>query len=130
MPLVHIHVVEGRPSADRLRELADTVQEVMREHFAAPDGDRYQLITEHKEGHIIVEDSGLGFTRTADVVLIQIFQQGRDADQKQVAFRELAARLERRDLVGPDDLVVSVATNEREDWSFGRGVAQFVVGAL
>jgi hypothetical protein len=36
----------------------------MREYFDAPDRDRYQIITEHKRGQIIAEDTGLGFERT------------------------------------------------------------------
>ena len=64
MPLVHIHVVEDRRDAAALRRLADVVQSVMLDVFAAPPRDRYQLITEHKPGHIIAEDTGLGYTRT------------------------------------------------------------------
>jgi hypothetical protein len=46
----------------------------MREYFDAPDRDRYQIITEHKRGQIIAEDTGLGFERTDDIVIVQIFQ--------------------------------------------------------
>ena len=51
MPLVRIDVQEGRTS-DELRKLADTVQDVMLDVFAAPPRDRYQIITEHDKGHI------------------------------------------------------------------------------
>ena len=40
MPLVRIDVVEGR-SEEELRELANAVQEVLVDVFAAPDRDRY-----------------------------------------------------------------------------------------
>ena len=49
----------------------------MREYFDAPNRDRYQIITEHKRGQIIAEETGLGFERTDDIVIVQIFQQGR-----------------------------------------------------
>ncbi|ACY23377.1 4-oxalocrotonate tautomerase [Gordonia bronchialis DSM 43247] len=130
MPLVHIHVTEGRRSDDELRRFADVVQDVMLEHFAAPDRDRYQIITEHKPGRIILEDTGLGFDRTDDAVVIQIFQQGRTLDHKRAAFRALADRLESETGLRPADLVISVSENTREDWSFGEGVAQFVDGSL
>ena len=93
MPLVHIHVTEGRRTDAELRRFADVVQEVMLEHFAAPARDRYQIITEHKPGRIILEDTGLGFERTDDAVVIQIFQQGRSLDQKRAAFGALALSL-------------------------------------
>ena len=68
MPLVRIDVQEGR-TAEQLRRLADVVQEVMLEVFDAPDRDRYQIITEHKVGHIIAEDTNLGFERTDELVV-------------------------------------------------------------
>ena len=85
MPLVHIHVIEARRTPAQLTQLADTVQQVMLEHFAAPDRDRYQIISEHKPGQIIAEDTGLGFERTDDIVIVQIFQQGRTRQHKQAA---------------------------------------------
>ena len=72
MPLVRIDVQSGRTPAD-LRRLADVVQDVMLNVFAAPARDRYQIITEHSVGQIIAEDTGLGFERTAGVTVIQIF---------------------------------------------------------
>ena len=50
MPLVHIHVTESRRTPAQLTLLADSIQQVMREYFDAPDRDRYQIITEPKRG--------------------------------------------------------------------------------
>ena len=129
MPLVRIDIQEGRSPAE-LRLIADTVQDVMRDVFAAPQGDRYQIITEHPVGHIIAEDSGLGFERTAGVTVIQIFQQGRSTSQKQAAYGQLAKRLEAVCGIRPEDLIVSVISNKHADWSFGVGRAQFLDGDL
>jgi phenylpyruvate tautomerase PptA (4-oxalocrotonate tautomerase family) len=129
MPLVRIDVVEGR-TPEELRRIADTVQDVMLEVFAAPPRDRYQIITEHPAGQIIAEDTGLGFERTAGLTVIQIFQQGRSTDQKRAAYRELASRLEADCAIAPTDLIVSIVANRREDWSFGLGRAQFLDGDL
>ena len=129
MPLVRIDVQAGRTPAE-LRHLADVVQEVMLDVFAAPPRDRYQILTEHPVGHIIAEDTGLGYERTDGVTVVQIFQQGRTADQKKAAYAELASRLELKCGVKPTDLIVSVTANERADWSFGLGRAQFLEGDL
>jgi phenylpyruvate tautomerase PptA (4-oxalocrotonate tautomerase family) len=129
MPLVRIDVQTGRTPAE-LRRLADVVQDVMLEVFAAPPRDRYQIITEHPVGHIIAEDTGLGLERSDGVTVIQIFQQGRSVEQKQAAYAGLAQRLAAEDLVRPEDLIVSVNANERADWSFGLGRAQFIEGTL
>ena len=129
MPLVRIDVQQGR-TPSQLRQLADTIQDVMLDVFAAPPGDRYQIITEHPVGQIIAEDTGLGLERSDGVTVIQIFQQGRSASQKQTAYEQLAKRLDAAGLVRPADLIVSVTGNTREDWSFGLGRAQFLTGEL
>lgn len=129
MPLVRIDVQSGR-SPEELRRIADVVQEVMLDVFAAPPRDRYQIITEHPVGHIIAEDTGLGFPRTDGVVVIQIFQQGRSTAQKKAAYAALAARLSDACGVAPTDLIVSVTGNTQADWSFGLGRAQFLEGDL
>jgi phenylpyruvate tautomerase PptA (4-oxalocrotonate tautomerase family) len=129
MPLVRIDLVQGR-SDEEVRILADTVHEVMLTVFAAPDRDRYQVITEHAPGRMILEDTGLGLERTSGMVLIQVVQQGRSEAQKKALYAELASRLEKAAGVRPEDLVVSVVGNSREDWSFGLGRAQFLEGDL
>lgn len=129
MPLVRIDLHEGR-TADELRLVADTVQDVMLDVFAAPVGDRYQIITEHPVGHIIAEDTGLGLVRSDGVTVIQIFQQGRSVDQKRAVYAALADRLAATCGIRPADLVVSITGNERADWSFGLGRAQFLNGDL
>jgi phenylpyruvate tautomerase PptA (4-oxalocrotonate tautomerase family) len=68
--------------------------------------------------------------RTDDLVVLQVFQQGRSEEQKRALYAGLAQRLEKATGLSPGDLVVSVATNTREDWSFGLGRAQFLDGDL
>jgi phenylpyruvate tautomerase PptA (4-oxalocrotonate tautomerase family) len=129
MPLVRIDVQKGRTS-EELRRLADTIQDVMLDVFAAPPGDRYQIITEHDKGQIIAEDTRLGFERSDGVVIIQIFQQGRSTEQKVAAYAELAKRLDAECGVRPEDLIISMNANRHVDWSFGLGRAQFIDGSL
>jgi phenylpyruvate tautomerase PptA (4-oxalocrotonate tautomerase family) len=129
MPLVRIDVQKGR-TAEELRRLADTIQDVMLDVFAAPPRDRYQIITEHDKGQIIAEDTGLGLERTDGIVIIQIFQQGRSTEEKVAAYAELAKRLAAECDVRPEDLIISVVANRHVDWSFGLGDAQFLDGKL
>ena len=129
MPLVRIDVQEGR-TPEELRKLADAVQDVMLDAFAAPPRDRYQIITEHPKGHIIAEDTGLGLERSNGIVIIQIFQQGRSNEQKVAMYPKLAKRLEVECGIRPEDLIISVMANRHADWSFGLGQAQFVDGTL
>ena len=130
MPLIRIDVVRGR-SQSQLRQLADTIHEVLVETFAAPPLDRYQIITQHDSDEMILLDTGLGIKRSAEgVVLIQITQQGRTQAQKTALYAALAEQLSAKELVAPADLVVSISENTSADWSFGLGRAQFLTGEL
>jgi phenylpyruvate tautomerase PptA (4-oxalocrotonate tautomerase family) len=129
VPLVRIDLVRGRSPQD-VRRLADTVQEVMLDVFAAPPGDRYQVIHQHEPGEIVAEDTGLGMERTDGVTIIQVTQQGRGREQKEALYAALAKRLDEEGLVRPTDLIVSVTENTKDDWSFGHGRAQFLTGEL
>lgn len=129
MPLVRIDIHEGRTQA-QITALADAVHEVMLEHFGAPPGDRYQIVSEHPPGRLFIEDTGLGFERTHDTVVIQILQQGRDDAQKKAVYAALASTLQARVGLQPSDLMVAIASNTGADWSFGLGRAQFLEGDL
>src|SRR4030095_15186647 len=116
MPLVRIDLLKGR-TPEELRRLADTVQDVMLDVFAAPPRDRYQIITEHDKGQIIAQDTGLGFDRTDGIVIIQIFQQGRSNEQKVAAYAELAKRLEAEFGVRAEDVIIAVMSKRHRDWA-------------
>lgn len=45
MPLVKIDMIKGVRSPEEIKKLADIVQEIMLEKFAAPPRDRYQVGT-------------------------------------------------------------------------------------
>lgn len=79
---------------------------------------------------MICEDTGLSYKRTEKLVFVHIFQQGRTAEVKQKFYKELGQRLERECGVDGQNLIISCAHNEKEDWSFGEGRAQFLDGGL
>lgn len=129
MPLVRIDVQRGR-TREQLDTLAQVIQDVIQDVFAAPEGDRYQVITQHDAGDLIALDTGLGIQRSDGVTVIQITYQGRSREQKQALYAALADRLGAAGAVRPEDLIVSLVENTKEDWSFGFGQAQFLTGAL
>jgi len=128
MPLVRIDVIEGR-SEKELTQLADVIQEVLIETFAAPELDRYQIIHEHKRGLIMALDTGLGYTRTDKIVILQITHQGRNREQKEKMYSVMSQKLESIG-IPRTDLIISLTENTKEDWSFGLGRAQFLTGDL
>ncbi|KAF2768371.1 Tautomerase/MIF [Teratosphaeria nubilosa] len=130
MPNFNLHVIRGSRSPEEIRKLADVVQNVSLEYFNAPRKDRYQVITQHEPYELIFEDTGLEFERSEKLVFIQTFQQGRLVEVKQRFYKELAEALKEKTGLRGEDLVVTCLRNEKEDWSFGNGEAQFLTGAL
>ncbi|WP_078324223.1 tautomerase family protein [Mycobacteroides salmoniphilum] len=129
MPLVRIDVTSDR-TREQQRAIADAVHEALVEVLKIPVRDRFQIITGHDSADIIAEDAGLGFRRSAQVVIVHIFTQaGRTTETKQKVFSALAAKLAAVDVAGPD-LFVAISENGPQDWSFGFGQAQYVTGEL
>ena len=129
MPLLNFHVFEGRDSK-AVRELVDAGHQAMVDAFNVPVTDRYQTVTRHRVGELILEDTGLGMARTQDAVLLTVVTRPRPQAEK-VRFYELLSRyMAERCGLSPDDLVVSLVENSDSDWSFGKGRAQFLTGEL
>ena len=129
MPLIRIDITEGRSDA-QIKTLMDTVQGCVLEAFKVPVRDRYQIVTEHKPGRMVLLDTGLGFERTDQAMVIQVFTSPRTTVNKNKFYQLLATNLEAKCGLDPRDLLVSVMTNTDVDWSFGFGKTQYLTGEL
>lgn len=129
MPLIAVDVVRGR-SPEEVRTLLDAVHEAMVGAFGVPETDRYQVLTQHEPGELVLLDTGLGLERTDRVVMIRVTSRERTEEAKTDFYARLARLLEERCGVAPSDLMVSIVENGAADWSFGLGVAQFLTGDL
>ena len=123
MPFVRIFLKE-RTQQER-RAIANTVHEAMVEALGVPEGDRFQVVSSHGED-LVYDRSYLGMNRTDGIVFIQVFlAQGRTVGQKKRLFRALSDKLSAGHGLAPDDLLVNLVELARENWSFGRGIAQY-----
>jgi hypothetical protein len=129
MPLLRFDLIEGRSDAE-LKVLLDAAHAAMLAAFKVPEGDRYQIVHEHKPSRMIVEDTGLGIPRTRNVVFLQVTTRPRPREQKELFYRLLVEALQAKCAIAPSDVVVSMVANTDEDWSFGHGRAQFLTGEL
>ncbi|MFF7683023.1 tautomerase family protein [Microbacterium sp. NPDC007973] len=130
MPLVMIDTIRGQYDESELRTMMDAVQEAVVEAFGVPDTDRYQILTQHEPFELVALDTGLGIERSERLVIVRLASKLRTEDAKVELYRLLARYLGGRVGVAGNDLVVSITENGDADWSFGRGVAQFVTGEL
>jgi hypothetical protein len=129
MPLLRFDLIEGRSESD-VKKILDVTHEVLLETLKVPERDRYQVVHEHKRSRMIMEDTGLGFSRTDQMLLLQVTSRPRHRDMKEAFYRLLVERLAANCGISPQDVVVNFVTNADEDWSFGAGRAQFLTGEL
>lgn len=129
MPLLKFDIIQGRSDA-QLRCLLDAAHQAMVQAFEVPASDRYQSVTQHRPGELVLEDTGLGYTRTTNVVLLTVVSRPRSEAQKVNFYRLLAESLKANCGISPDDLIVALVENNDSDWSFGQGRAQFLTKEL
>ena len=129
MPLVRIDVTEGR-NDEEIKVLMNTVQECVVKAFKVPERDRYQIVTEHKPGRMILQDTGLGFERTNNAIVVQVFTSPRATVMKEQFCELMAEKLQSQCGLDPKDLFISIMTNTDVDWSFGFGEIQYLNGKL
>lgn len=129
MPLLIFEVIEGRSEAE-LKTLLDAAHRAVLSAFELPQRDRYQIVHENKAHHMVIEDTGLNLTRTRDLVVVRVITSPRAEEQKQRFYADLSRELKESCGIESSDLMVSITTNSKGDWSFGNGVAQYLTGAL
>ena len=129
MPLIRIDAIEGR-TKDEVKTLLDAAHRAVVSALGVPQRDRYQVYHEHPEGHLIVEDTGLGIVRTKKVLVITVTSMPRSPELKLKLYSELYRELKASSGIEASDVMISIVTNSPPDWSFGNGEAQFVTGKL
>lgn len=129
MPLVRIDLNRTHDS-ETVRAIADGVHAACVTAFGIPETDRFQIITRHAADEIIALDADLGFTRSSDIVFVQVFaREGRDHAAKQGLYASIAENLAKLGIAG-EDVFVACFENTLADWSLGLGRAQFLVGDI
>jgi phenylpyruvate tautomerase PptA (4-oxalocrotonate tautomerase family) len=122
MPLVRI---TGRHDVRTLRALGDVVHDSLVSAIGIPADDRFQILTSATDETLIADPSYLGCHRESPVIVEVTLSAGRTNDQKRALYSEIARGAERIG-VRPDDVMIVLHENNRVDWSFGAGIAQYV----
>ena len=125
MPLTRISLRRGK-SADYRRAIMDQVYEAMRETFDVPEEDRFMILTEHDADDFRFSRKYLGIQRSDDLVVVQLtVSNTRTVDKKKRLFKRIVERLADMPGIRPEDIFINLVEVEKENWSFGNGVAQY-----
>lgn len=125
MPLARIDVPAGQ-SAEYRAVISDVVYNAMIQALKAPKDDRFQVITEHQAGSLVIDPTYLGIQRTANAIIIQVtMNEGRTVDMKRAFYKAVADGLHERVGLRREDVVINLVEVKKENWSFGNGEAQY-----
>ncbi|WP_125981641.1 tautomerase family protein [Loigolactobacillus iwatensis] len=130
MPLLQFNLVKDVWTKTQVKEILDSAYQVTLAAFKAPQGDRYQTVTYYAAEDLVLGDTGLGFTRSNKRILLNIRTRPRTEAEKVQFYQALAAQLQTKLNLAPNDLMINMVENGDADWSFAAGKAQFLTGDL
>ena len=125
MPLVRVDTLAGHYGANQRAAMSDVLYDAVR-GIGAPEGDRFQVFTEHPAGHLVFDPSYLGISRTDGFVVVQVTMNAcRTLEQKKGFFAAIAEGFQSRAGVRREDVFINLIEVPKENWSFGNGEAQY-----
>ena len=125
MPFVRISL-KGRRSEKERQSIGDCVHRAMVKAIGVPEGDRFQVITEHG-ADLVYDPDYLNIHRTDGIVMIRItLALGRTLEKKKALFKNIAEFLAAEHDVRPEDVFINLVETSMENWSFGNGICQYL----
>lgn len=126
MPLIRISLRKGKPAAYR-QKIAENVYRALRETFNVPEEDRFVVIEEYDADNFVFSKTYMDIPRSDDLVILQLaVSNTRSVTQKQALYQRIVERLRDKAGLRPEDVFINLVEVDIADWSFGRGVAQYV----
>ncbi|MFP3610865.1 tautomerase family protein [Paraburkholderia sp. SIMBA_050] len=127
MPLTRIALRAGKPAEYR-KALTDSIQRALVGTFNVPKDDVFMLLSEHKAGNLIYDRQYLNIERSDDFVAIQLtVSNTRTLEQKKALYQRIADELAESPGLRREDVFISLVEVDKENWSFGNGIAQYAV---
>ena len=125
MPLVRISLMKGKPASFGKR-VGEIVYRTMVDTINVPGHDHFQIITQHDENSLIYDPTYLDIPRSDGIIFIQVtLNEGRTVELKKLFYRTVTERLHADLGVRPEDVLINLVEVKKENWSFGRGIAQY-----
>ena len=125
MPLVRIDLLRGT-SEEYRNKISEGVHQAMVETLAVPEGDRFQVVTEHPPGEMVFSRNYLGIAHSEKIVFVQVtLSTGRKPQQKRKLYKRIVELLSVAG-VPREDVIINLVEVAWENWSFGNGEAPYM----
>ena len=127
MPLVRISLPQNTPAAD-MAAVSSAIHNALVATFNVPEADRFQAIHQHSPQELVCTPEFLGVPHSGHVVFVQITcSPGRSLDMKKSLYQKIATDIDQASSFKREDVIINLLETSRENWSFGRGVAQYAL---
>ena len=127
MPLVRINLPQVTLPAD-VAAVSSAVHNALVATFNVPAIDRFQAIHRHNPEDLVCTPEFLGVTHSKHVVFVQITcSPGRSSEMKKTLCTKMATDIALASSFKADDVIISLLETNRENWSFGLGIAQYAL---
>jgi phenylpyruvate tautomerase PptA (4-oxalocrotonate tautomerase family) len=125
MPLARIDLPAGKSAAYRAA-VGEVVYSAMLSALNVPKNDRFQVISEHPGGNLVIDSDYLGIHRSADAMVVQVtLNEGRSLESKRAFYKAIADGLHESLGLRREDVLINLVEVRKENWSFGNGEAQY-----
>jgi 4-oxalocrotonate tautomerase len=125
MPLARIDLPAGKSAAYRAA-VGEVVYSAMLSALNVPKNDRFQVISEHPAGNLVIDADYLGIHRSADAMVVQVtLNEGRSLESKRAFYKAIADGLHESLGLRREDVLINLVEVRKENWSFGNGEAQY-----
>ena len=125
MPLVRIDLSKKHPEGFA-QQVGEIVYEVMTGHINVPIDDKFQVITKHDSQELVAPKSYLGIEYSEEIIFIQVtLNEGRTTELKKNFYKAICEGLGEKLKVRPQDIGINLIEVNKENWSFGNGLAQY-----
>lgn len=127
MPFVRAFVPQELTD-DQVGAISQAVHQSLVETMDVPATDRFQVITRQPANTLFYAPEYLGIKHGSKIVMMQIYlRSGRTVEKKQALYAAIASSVARTGAVEAKDVIIALVENEKEDWSFGEGIAQYTL---
>lgn len=125
MPFARVFIRRGE-SREYRQAILDNLYEAMRETFNVPEEDKFMVIDEYDPDNFVFSKSYLDIARSDKFVLIQLtVNNTRTVEQKKALYARIVERLQVQPGIRPEDVFINLVEVNKENWSFGNGLAQY-----
>mgnify|MGYP001981653146 CR=1 FL=1 len=126
MPLLNIYYCKNQYDPKSINVIRDAIHSSLVQTWQIPKRDCFQIYHEVDETHFLIDPHMWDMNRSDRTLVIHVTSMPRSTEMKLAFYQAVPVALQHAIGLDPDDIFISIITNQAEDWSFGQGKAQLV----